>query len=230
VNDASSLEAVWLNEGLSHIAEELVFYRAAGLSPGRNIDSLALRASPTILDAANHYQVSNLGRLTRHLRAPETSAPFADDDSLATRGAAWQLLRYAADRRGGDQGATWSALVNSRATGLANFAAVFGPPLASVRDWAVAQYTDDAMPNVPAPYTHPSWSFRGVLPLLASDRRFPLRTRPLDAGATQTLTLSGGGAAYLRFGVGANATATIRATSQGQALPAAVELILVRTR
>src|SRR4029079_8642217 len=31
VNDADDFEEVWLNEGLSHIAEELLFYRTSGL-------------------------------------------------------------------------------------------------------------------------------------------------------------------------------------------------------
>src|SRR5665213_1864566 len=37
VNGASSFEEVWLNEGLSHIAEELLYYRISGNTPKSNI-------------------------------------------------------------------------------------------------------------------------------------------------------------------------------------------------
>jgi hypothetical protein len=54
-----------------------------------------------VLDAANHYQTSNPNRLISYQRAPETNGPFQDDHDLPTRGAIWEFLRYAADRRGG---------------------------------------------------------------------------------------------------------------------------------
>src|SRR6185503_13877406 len=44
-------EDTFLNEGLSHIAEELLFYRESGLSPLQNIDVTALRQnSATVND------------------------------------------------------------------------------------------------------------------------------------------------------------------------------------
>jgi hypothetical protein len=229
VNEALTLEELWLNEGLSHMAEELVFYRAAGLGPGQNIDSLRLRASQRVLDAVNGFQVSNLGRLDIYLEATETNSPYADDDELATRGATWQFLRYAADRKGGDQRATWQALVNSRVAGFANLRAVFGEPLPLIRDWAVAQYTDDAVAGVDASYTHPSWSYRGTVPLLRTPRVFPLKTR-MVSDASQTFELAGGGVAYLRFKVAAAGTGSVRVTSQGTTPTADVQLVLVRTK
>src|SRR5204863_8605906 len=47
INDAEDFEEVWLNEGLSHIAEELLFYRTAGLQPRSNIDATTITASQT---------------------------------------------------------------------------------------------------------------------------------------------------------------------------------------
>ncbi|MFL5537423.1 MAG: hypothetical protein ACJ8J0_00435, partial [Longimicrobiaceae bacterium] len=38
VNGSTTFEDFFLDEGLAHEAEELVFYRASGLSPGQNID------------------------------------------------------------------------------------------------------------------------------------------------------------------------------------------------
>jgi uncharacterized protein YjdB len=233
VNNATSFEEVWLNEGLSHIAEELMFYNASGLAPRQNITLTTLRSSPTILNAVNAYQVSNLGRLIQYLEGPEARSPYASDDELATRGATWQLLRYAADRSTTAQQTLWFNLANSRNAGITNFTAVFGGDFLSlVRDWATAQYTDDAV-TTPGVHQHPSWHFRSILPVLinsTSPPPYPLETRSLTAGTTASLTLRGGSPAYLRFGVPGGATGSITSTSSGAALPGAVSATLVRTR
>ena len=39
VNNALDFEDTWLDEGLAHVAEELLFYREAGLRPKGNIDT-----------------------------------------------------------------------------------------------------------------------------------------------------------------------------------------------
>lgn len=228
VNNASSFEEVWLNEGLSHIAEELLYYRVSGNSPMSNIALTLLRSSQAQLDAVNTYQLNNLGRISAYMSSPETNSPFSQTDGLEMRGAIWQLLRYSADRKGGLQQNTWSALVNSTLSGQANFNSVFGDIITMSRDWAVAQFTDDAGLNVAANFTNPSWNFRSVLPAI-NQGRFPLLTRPL-LSAPVDITLNGGGAAYIRFQVGANLPAAITATSSGQAVQAAVDFILVRTQ
>lgn len=221
-------EEVWLNEGLSHIAEELLYYRMSGNAPQSNIDLPRLQSSPAQVDAVNTYQIKNLGRLITYMQAPETNSPFSPTDGLEMRGAIWQLLRYSADRKGGAEQSTWSALVNTTLTGQVNFNAVFGDIIAMSRDWAIAQFTDDAGLNAAANFTNPSWNFRSVLPAI-NQGKFPLLTRPL-LGAPVDITLNGGGVAYIRFLVGANVPATITATSSGQAVPAAVDFILVRTQ
>jgi len=228
VNNASSFEEVWLNEGLSHIAEELLYYRKSTNSPRSNIDLAQLRSSQAQLDAVNTYQINNMGRLITYMQATEINSPFSQVDGLQMRGAIWQLLRYSADRKGGAEQSTWSALVNTTASGQLNFNAVFGDIITMTRDWAVAQFTDDAGLNVAANYTHPSWNFRSVLPPI-NQNKFPLLTRPLLSTPVD-IQLNGGGAAYLRFMVGANAPATIYATSSGQDVPASVDFILVRTQ
>src|SRR5205814_2024452 len=61
---ATDFEEVWLNEGLSHVAEELLFYnQSAGLAPRMDIDTLKLRLSQKNIDAYNFDQFSNFGRL-----------------------------------------------------------------------------------------------------------------------------------------------------------------------
>jgi len=239
VNNASAFEDVWLNEGLSHIAEELLFFQEAGLAPRQNITLSTLQSSQTILDAVNTYQVSNLARLVEWAEDPEDRSPFAKPmpsdpiDDLAVRGAAWQLLRYAADHSTTPQQTLWRNLANARTAGITNFTAAFGDFVPIVKDWATAQYTDDAgIANfTTARLQHPSWHYRSILPRLVNPERFPLKTRPLVAGTTVQVTLKGGAAAYLRFRVAGGATGTVTASrSGGAALPETVSLTLVRTR
>ncbi|HEX3868002.1 MAG TPA: hypothetical protein VHV78_14670, partial [Gemmatimonadaceae bacterium] len=53
VNDADTFEEVWLNEGLSHIAEELLYYRVARLTPRENIGISTVAADMGALSAFN---------------------------------------------------------------------------------------------------------------------------------------------------------------------------------
>ena len=228
VNNASGFEEVWLDEGLAHIAEELLYYRISGNSPLSNIDLPLLQSTPAQLAAANEYQIQNFLRLMSYMAAPEVNSPFGMTDLLQMRGAIWQLLRYSADKKGGAEQSTWNALVNSTTSGQANFNAVFGDIITNTRDWAVAQFTDDAGLGVAANYTHPSWNYRSLVPALNGGVS-PLLTRALLTQPVN-VTLNGGGAGYLRFGVAANAPASIAATSSGQPVPTAVDFILVRTQ
>jgi hypothetical protein len=172
--------------------------------------------------------LDNFGRLITYMTAPETNSPYSQIDGLQMRGAIWQLLRYSADRKGGTEQSTWSALVNTAAVGQANFNAVFGDIITMSRDWAVAQFTDDAGLNVAANYTNPSWNFRSLVPALNGGHSALLTHALLTAPVT--VTLNGGGVAYMRFSVAANVPATIGALSSGQPVPPAVDFILVRTQ
>jgi hypothetical protein len=227
INHAPTAEEIWLNEGLSHIAEELLYYRMSGNTPGSNIDLSVIQSSQAQIDAINTYQFDNLVRAGLYMKAPETNSPYGQVDLLEMRGAIWQLLRYSADRKGGVESATWQALVNTTASGQANFNAVFGNIITNARDWAVAQFADDAGLGLAANFTNPSWNFRSVLPVIFPP--YPLLTHPL-AATPVTLTLYGGGAGYLRFGVAASTPAIINGTSSGQAVPSAIDFILLRTQ
>lgn len=228
VNGASALEEVWLNEGLSHIAEELLYYRVSGNPPGADIGLALVQSSQAQLDAANTYQVQNLLRLRNYMAAPETNSPYSQVDALEMRGAIWELLRYSQDRNGGTQRSTWYPLVNTTLTGQSNFNAVFGNITTMAHDWAVAQFTDDAGLAVATNYTNPSWNFRSLLPALSSGT-FPLLTHSLTTTPVD-VTLNGGGAAYVRFRVPSSTTAVFGATSSGVAVPANIDLTIVRTQ
>lgn len=228
VNGASSLEEVWLNEGLSHIAEELLYYRISGNTRNANIGISTLQSSQAQLDAANTYIVQNFLRLRTYMIAPETNSPYSQVDALEMRGAIWQLLRYSADRKGGTERSVWYPLVNSTATGQANFNSVFGNIITMTHDWSIAQVTDDGGYTIGANYTSPSWNFRTLLPPLNSGT-FPLLTHSLVSTPVD-VSLAGGGSAYLRFRVAANTVAKLSATSSSAAVPASIDMTIVRTQ
>ena len=96
---ATAFEELWLNEGLAHIAEELLFYRESATAPRTNIDSVAIRARTAIVNAFNADMIGNAGRYRSYLSASATASPYAGSDSLSTRGAAWNWLRYLADQK-----------------------------------------------------------------------------------------------------------------------------------
>ena len=225
---ADNFEETWLNEGLSHIAEELLFYRqSVGLTPRMDIDSVKLRSSSQNISAYNNDQSSNFGRFRSYLLRPSTSSPYAPDDSLWTRGATWSFLRYAADHRGTSDGDVWMQLVNSTTEGMANLQNVFGaaalPNL--FRDWATATFMDD-IPGTDQQFQHPSWNFRSMFVTLPQIKTYPLATVTVGDNSPLTVSLNGGGAAYVRFGVPANGVASV----QWDGPPANVSFTLVRMR
>ncbi len=205
---ASSFEEVWLNEGLSHIAEELLYYRVTGLTPRQNLDGAAIASTQARASSFNAYAVANIDRYELFLNNPLINSPYADNDSLATRGATWSFLRYAADHQGPRDGTVWRQLVNSTTTGLQNLTDVFGANIMDrFRDWSISVYTDDrAATN--ASFQEPSWNFRSVEARLGLTP-YPLEVFPLTNGVQTTQTLSGGGSVYTTLGVSANVTAAV---------------------
>jgi hypothetical protein len=222
---ATDFEETWLNEGLSHIAEELLFYRVSGLKPRQDLDASAIRASSAYVDAFNDYESDNFGRYREFLQSPSKFSVYSDNDSLETRGATWAFLRDAADRKAASDGDTWFRLVNSTTTGMANLRAVFGNGvLNQVRDWGTSVLTDD-MTGVDASYQQPSWNFRSIFAALTSSTVFPVATVALATG-TKSVTLVGGATSYIRFSVASGSTASV----QWSTPPTSVQLTLVRTK
>jgi hypothetical protein len=233
VNGALTDEEVWLNEGLSHIAEELVFYRAAGMAPRQNIGGSSFGTQP--FDGLfTRYMAPNFGRLRVFLENPQSYSPYSSYDDLGTRGAAWAFLRHAADRRGSADGDVWMRLVNSTVAGFYNLADVFGPNVVQmVHEWNVSMYTDDLVGGVAATYANPSWNFRTAYPAMpTSARSYPLvdAVRALTNDVPHTVSLQGGSGAYLRFAVPAGKEAVVRVTSNGSVPPPVIQATIVRTQ
>jgi len=217
VNFAPGLEEAWLDEGLSHAAEELLFYAASGRSPRQDLEMNDVVGATWVPFEA--YALSNHRRFRQWLASPGSSGALLDDGDEAARGAAWAFLRYAADRVGGTESAFWSALSNSTGSGLANLqAAVGADPRAWLRDFAVASYADGAGLGVGARYTHPSWDFRVLYDALDTDGDtvadgWPLVPHDLFIDQYDWIGLSqGGGAAFLRLEVPTFATVVFKDT------------------
>ena len=223
-------EELWLNEGLSHIAEELVFYRASGLSPRQNLDSNAIKVSGqrAMLDL---YQQNNFRRFQAYLRAPDSNAPMAENDLLATRGSAWAFLRFLADRARATDGDLWRRLVDSRVTGARNLDdALEGSgqtTLSLLEEWSRAVVGDDIIPGAAA--QQPSWSFVTAMPL--SGYSFALSPSALQNGVIFSIPVRGSSSFYGRFGVTAGQQALIQATGPGGGtIPPGMRLTIIRIK
>jgi hypothetical protein len=225
-------EDVFLDEGLAHIAEELTFYRASGLTPKQNISAATVQSSARISDAFDTFVANNMRRYREFLLSPMDNSSYANNSDIETRGAIWSFLRYAADRRGGLESSSWFQLANPPAglRGFPNLIHVFGPELNSwIRDWSIASYTDDFIAGVPAPNTDPSWEFRSTVASV-NQGVFPLETQPIDNVSITSVSIGDGGSAYLRFGVMPGAVGGGRITSRGAPVPANFTLSVVRTK
>ncbi|MEX2583679.1 MAG: Ig-like domain-containing protein [Gemmatimonadota bacterium] len=241
VNSAPVWEETWLNEGLSHIAEELMFYRQSGFGPERNLGAADFGGSAAVRDAFVTFQLENVGRLTSFLRVPESTS-FMGPDLLSTRGAAWYFLRYVADHYPGSEGTLWRDLVtDARMAGLDNLReALGGDPLQWARDWTGAVYLDDLGVTAESKYTIPSWNMRDLYPALrqlgmsgSAPSSYPLRVETLNSVVQRALSLPGGAAAYSRARVPAGTTASIRhvvGTSPLLPPPSRVKVTVVRTK
>jgi len=227
-------EDTWLNEGLSHVAEELLFYRAAGLSPRSNIGGGQLALGTPARFAFDSYMRSNLGRYQQFQRFTESVSPLAANDELPTRGASWAFLRYVADRVGTTDGDLWRRLVNTRLAGVVNLdSALTGTGLTAIsamRDWSTAVLIDDN-PTAATKHQQLSWNFVSTFAGAGGSLTYSLAPRVLLNGLTTAVGIVGGGTSYLRFGVAQNTEALIRAQGQtGAPLPAGVRLTVVRIK
>lgn len=228
-------EETWLDEGLAHISEELVFHARAGTSPGANLALAQIADGGNVQASFFGYAESNFGRLRQWLLSPTTSGAFQGDDDLSTRGAAWAFLRYASDRSPSTDAAFFSALLNTGDTGLTNLQAVLGTdPLPWYRDFVAAMYGDDAGIGAGATYTQPSWNFRDIYAGLdytgdGFADGYQLAVRDPSNGVTDSFTLaSGGAAAYARMGVPAGGFAGVTVLSGGVTPASTVRVIVIR--
>ena len=247
---AAPTEEVWLNEGLSHIAEELNFWRAAGISPRSDVDTTAFSDNavlPRCSTASGRYVPAgatrqfaafqtfgclNFTRYKEYLISPELRSPIGPNgNDFGVRGAVWSFLRYAVDRTAAtNENKFWFQIENGTGTGIANLANALGSdPAPLLRDWALSIYVDDRV-GVTDRFQQPSWNTRNFMAWLYPSKPDPLFTRTLIDGSTTVLNLTADGVAFLRFTVQPGRDALFSLTSSQQPLPSAVQVSVVRVK
>ena len=226
---ATEFEATWLNEGLSHIAEELLYYRESRFAPRQNLGDASVRPTVPIFssDAA-----ANFARFGTYLSAPSANSPYANDDELATRGATWSFLRYATDQLYTTDGTVWQRFDNSTTVGLETLKAVYSTdPTPLFRNWAVANFLDDFGTNTDTRFMHKSWNMRDIFTTtLLRYQKYPLAVTSLVDGAKADFLIRGGSAGYARLSVGAGKEALLTFSSGGGAPSAPLQFVVVRTK
>lgn len=238
---AAPNEETWLDEGLAHIAEELLYYRISRFGSRDNLNLNNVGGTTQQNANFSAYMTQNFGRLYDRLRNPEVTSPYATNDSLSTRGAIWSFLRFAAGRQSvSGEAPLFKTLVNSTTTGLNNLNAAMPGQLATyLNDWAVATYLDDysgvSSALIDDRYEFPSWNFRSIYPNLRFGGGgnlgvYPLATRTLRSNVSQRVNLAGGGAAYVRVAVPAGKTGLVSMSTNGTVPAATLRFSVVRIR
>jgi hypothetical protein len=237
---AQDFEETWLNEGLSHVAEELLYYRESGMQPRRNYDDAAIRTDPAKYAIWKSDASSNFARLLQYVEAPSAASPLDPDDALATRGATWSFLRYAVDRLFPSDVDVWARFDNSTNTGLLTIQDALltdGRPL--LADFAVANYLDDLGVTADPRWLHASWNYRDIFSTTFGTRvgnvftpngYYPIALDGLADDVASTASIRGSSAGYFRLTIPARGEALLTfATGQGAPDPA-LQFIVVRTR
>jgi hypothetical protein len=178
-------EALWLNEGLSHIAEELTarhyedkFPPPAGRTNPRQIfpDSAARFITGVLFDSYSYLLEPWRWSITQ----------FADGGTIQERGGVWLFLRWLGDQKGND---IYGKLVQTSLTGIANVEAQAGEKFPALfGDFTLAVYTDSlpgvARSSIPQRYRFASRNLRMLFDALYranNDRtQFP-RPFPLES-------------------------------------------------
>ena len=200
-NPNAAFEETWLDEGLAHFAEEAVGRDERGFGDLQALNFSDVSAVST--DYAAFFD-QNLRRFKDWLQHPDTSSgPSAHADAnLSSRGAAWALVRYSADRfSGGDVRGFTRRLVAGPETGIANLAARAGTTYETIlTGYQVANYADDLpITGLDPRFTYTSWVMRNAV-AGASGGSYPLLVTPISAsGTTSSGKMRSGAAAYFRW-------------------------------
>ena len=157
----SNGELLWLNEGLSHYAEEL-----GGRSYESNPDARV--ADCSIGTLACRFYSGNLLNAYDYLDSTENHFLLATEGigTLAERGAAWLFVRYLVDRySGGTTVAAWNTFTRSMLAttqvGAANIEARTGDQFEDiVSRWGFANWVTDLTPHAELKYD--SWNMHAV--------------------------------------------------------------------
>jgi hypothetical protein len=193
-------EDLWLNEGMSHFAEELGFRVTPDASCPAAATCFSQFASG---DLANAYEYLD------NTEATFLIAPGSGNGSVSERGAAWLFLRWTADHFSADTllgTALTRALSQTSLTGSVNVTNATGTGFASlVGEWQLANYTE----NLPGfaqvgRLRYRTWDFRGTFgrnsPAIFA-KPYPLTPDSTAGAYSRSGTLRGGSGRSVRFKV-----------------------------
>ena len=218
----NSFEATWLDEALAHFAEDAVGRVSRGFGDLQTLtfnDVLPCNSPCSQANDFNAFFFQNLARLTDWMVKPDTYGPFMKmaDTSLAVRGAAWAIVRYAADNySNGDPRALTRTLAAGPDTGVRNFTAATKASVDTlVKGWLVSMYADHlGIPGLDPKYQYKSYNFRSVMPPVArsvlnqSTASYPLVVQSIGSGSDNfTGTNHSGSGTYYRLTVSSGAGA-----------------------
>jgi hypothetical protein len=181
-------ETTWLNEGLSHLAEEMggrLFERRYPAPQGRGLPTQLLP------DSAIPFYRGDIDNALLYLGAPATHSVSAFDGlgSLEERGASWLFLRWLMAQKGES---ILGRLVQSPRTGRRNVEEVAGEPFPVLfGDFVIALAADSigGVPRsrIPARYRFGERALRRLLTQgLGRDTRWPLAVRQGPGVTTAT--------------------------------------------
>ena len=180
---------VWLNEGLSHLAEEIVGHAVNGFQPGTALGSEDFLGSQARVDVFNKYYLNNWFNLSQYLGAPADTAALLnssdplDFNTFRMRGAAWSFVRYLLDRfddgTAAEAARTRTLIASSSADSRQAISDVFGESFDRLAtQWSmmlVSADRDDV--TVPRDFGLPSYQIREIF-----DSRVGLAVNPPSGG------------------------------------------------
>lgn len=164
-----SLEVAWLNEAMSHFAEEAVGRAIRGFSDFESLNAFDINPDTNNQGDYLAYFRQNQTRFLRWNVRPDTSSPTSQkaENQLASRGAAWALVRYAADHYSNNNAkAFFRSLAVGPETDITNLILRSGnrPFDEIIGGWLVANYADNrGIPNLATKYSYVSWDMPGIL-------------------------------------------------------------------
>jgi hypothetical protein len=215
LNGASSFEAVWLDEGLAHFAEEVNGRNERGFGDLQTLSDgdVFVSGNQADIDIYNAFFFQNFARLRTWLQRPDTSSALSAhaDVNLSSRGAIWSLLRWTADNySGGAPRALTRKLVAGPDSGVPNLTSKSGQPLDSLlAGWLTAIYADHlGISNLAAKFNYQSYNIRSVEDGINSGV-YPLQVTTLTAGASIGTTSRSGSGTYYRVSLAANSPRTV---------------------
>ena len=192
-------EDIWLNEGLSHIAEEVAARYYESKCAGITVPPCRSSPTQTFPDSATNFISGNLLDAYDYMRRPDTVSvtTFKDFGELEERGAAWLFLRWLGDQK---DSTIYGKLVQTSKTSIRNVEDKSGESFASLfGDFGISLYTD-SIPGVvrtavPQRYRFTSRNFRAIYKriydlnpgLLPAPYPITLKTLPLDGSVTSTM-------------------------------------------